>query len=193
MPELDAWEVLVRLMLISHLFRHEIAAVLRPHGVGFTDFRLLLTIYLYQGASQKMLALKLGLSQVVVSTRLDRLERWGWISRSHVGRRLVAVMLTERGMQHVGALVEAVQGSALIDALRRMGHADRDRLRRSLHLLMLTLDQVDERERTASGHCSHAFPSVLHKQDEPKRTEDELSTLVRAYIEVMRRRSPNHQ
>ncbi len=133
------WEITATLLRTSHALETQLEGVLRPLDAGFTDLRLMAIVFVRAGSSQKLLAQRSGLSETIVSVRLARLERLGWVTRTHRGHRLVAVELTPEGVRQLNSLMEAVDQSAPMTVLSRMDPQERRSVLDSLRTVVARL------------------------------------------------------
>lgn len=201
----DKWRIIMTLLRLSNTVEDELRRMLSSFGFGLTDFRLLLLVSLLKGSSQKQLARKMGLSQVVVSTRLDRLERLGLLSREQVRGRLVSVALLPAGDELLCVLVRQVESSAPIRALFMLPRTDEETIRRSFDLLisaMGSLGPISVTGPPAKGESGeyqllviqqqlndrrealdHEFQAQDYRMTESVlRLTEELDSLLKAYV-----------
>lgn len=92
-----------------------------------------------RGSSLKRLALQTGLSQGVISSRIDRLQRLGLLSRPPAQSRLTSIELLPAGQEILAILVRTVERSAPMIALTQLQGADERSIRESLQLLLATM------------------------------------------------------
>lgn len=198
-----AWTAITKLLRVSHTLEAQVEAVLHSYGFGFTDLRLMVIISHLDGAPQKTLAAKMGLSQVVISTRLDRLERAGLVTRPHAGHRRVAVRLTERGAALLEVLLQALEHSAPSRAMARLIAEDGSALIEALDsvlqamsvpagfpgqtLLKVSTGTPPDLMKRWIESTRSALEQALREEDyrmtaEVHRLTDELDTLVSAYM-----------
>lgn len=199
------WKIIMILIRLSHMIESQLETLLDPFGVGLTDLRLLTIISLLKGSSQKTLARKMGLSQVVISTRLDKLERMGLIAREQVLGRLVAVELTPNGHQFLGTLINVIEVSAPALALDRLTDTAEAKVVDSLELLVQLMHEfsieplhgnpipVGRPEGPASSirrrleNARIALDQTLSEQnyrmtEAVQRLTEEIDTLLEAYM-----------
>jgi DNA-binding MarR family transcriptional regulator len=103
-PRVDArpLEVVGRLLLCAGYLEQAIVAALEPYGLSFCDFDVLNTLRRRadeQGTNPKQLARSSLITSGAMTSRLDRLERAGLVTRAPDpdDRRGVLVRLTKRG------------------------------------------------------------------------------------------------
>lgn len=199
----NQWEIITTLMRLSNTVEPILVKHLNSYGVGLTDLRLLIMIRLHGGISQKRLAAKTGLSQGVVSSRLDRMEHSGSITRNHVGRRLVAVELTEAGVELLAVIMNSFDSSPPLSALNGLAVEEEDSLVKGLRRLVQVLGHPIEAGAGDPSQPSFVAPITVVEQqlnrsrealdealeandyqltDSVRRLGDELDDLVRAYI-----------
>jgi DNA-binding MarR family transcriptional regulator len=133
------WEIITTLLRLSHTVEAGLTRHLRPYGIAFTDLRLMLMVVVSQGVSQKDLATQMRVSQVVVSTRLDKLERAGLVTRSHVGHRRVSVRPTETGIRLLNLLLHSVLRSAPGRAIELLTPTQADNVLQSIRVLVSSM------------------------------------------------------
>jgi DNA-binding MarR family transcriptional regulator len=114
-PQLDAspLEVVGRLLLCAAHLQRAILAALRPFGLSFGDFDVINTLRRRgdeQGTNPGDLAQSSLITSGAMTSRLDRLERAGLITRapSPTDRRAVLVRLTDRGERLAEEALHAV-------------------------------------------------------------------------------------
>lgn len=203
------WRIIHTLLRLSQTIEYQLEILLRPFGIGLTDLRLMTIISWMTGSSQKLLARKMGLSQVVISTRLDKLERMGFIGREQVQGRLVAVDLTAQGSQILKVMMNVIEVSAPVLALGRLDNCAEDRvvdtLERWMQLMQRPADEppqinpiplrqpedpvstVRSRLEEARSALDRALIEQNYRMTEAiQRLSDELDTLVEAYVALRR-------
>jgi DNA-binding MarR family transcriptional regulator len=114
-PKVDArpLEVVGRLLLCAGHLERAIVAALQPFGLSFGDFDVLNTLRRVgggRGVNPGYLAKSSLITTGAMTSRLDRLERVGLITRtaSTIDRRAVFVRLTRRGERHAERALHAV-------------------------------------------------------------------------------------
>lgn len=196
------WEIIISFLRLSNTVEAGLTRHLSPFGIAFTDLRLMLMILVLQGVSQKNLADHMGVSQVVVSTRLDKLERAGLVTRSHVGHRRVSVTHTETGADLLNLLLHSVIGSAPGRAMEALDSSQTDKVLESIRVLVSSMRvPLEEPFDAKIVPDSTTLPDALRErlvqspetfeqhvakeQDRMNRTlkslEKELRTLVKAF------------
>lgn len=168
------WEITATLLRTSRALEAQLESVLRPLDAGFTDLRLMAIVFVLKGPSQKLLAQRAGLSETIVSVRLARLERLGWVTRTHRGHRLVAVELTAEGVHRLRRLMEAVDQSAPMTVLSGMDPRERQSVLDSLRTVVARL-AGETRSAGDEGEDSAARDPVY-------RVAEELAYLSEAFI-----------
>lgn len=153
------WEITTALLRLSRTVENSFARLLSTFDIGFTDLRLMMMTLVLHGISQKELATRLGLSQVVVSTRLDRLERSGMISRVQGGRRSLFVTLTPSGKKKLDLLLQTIEQSAPSRALSSLDPSETEVILGGLSYLRSAI------EKGADAHSENgsARPSAQPK------------------------------
>jgi DNA-binding MarR family transcriptional regulator len=116
-PRLDVspLEVVGRLLLCAEYLQKAIVSALAPMGLSFGDFDVLNTLRRLgdpRGTNPRELARSSLITSGAMTSRLDRLERAGLISRTAdpADRRGVLVRLTGRGERLAARAVRAVIG-----------------------------------------------------------------------------------
>jgi DNA-binding MarR family transcriptional regulator len=134
-------EVVGRLLLCAAYLERAIAAALEPFGLSFGDFDVLNTLRRRaddQGTNPKELARSSLITSGAMTSRLDRLERAGLVTRAPdpTDRRGVLVRLTERGEKLAEQSLRAVIAAdeAFLEPLSRR---QRDSVASALKLLLL--------------------------------------------------------
>jgi DNA-binding MarR family transcriptional regulator len=114
-PKLNAspLEVVGRLLLCAAHLERAFVAALRPFGLSFGDFDVLNTLRRIgdeQGVHPSFLAQSSLITSGAMTSRLDRLERTGLVTRtpSATDRRAVLVRLTRRGEKVAQRALHAV-------------------------------------------------------------------------------------
>ncbi|HET8807069.1 MAG TPA: MarR family transcriptional regulator [Methylophaga sp.] len=97
-PILDD-QVCYALYTTSGLVTQAYADLLKPHGLTYPQFVVLMALWESDGKSMTQLAKRINLSKATVSPILKKMEQSGWISRASVpgNDRLKSVLLTEQG------------------------------------------------------------------------------------------------
>jgi DNA-binding MarR family transcriptional regulator len=142
-PRVDArpLEVVGRLLLCAGYLERAIGAALEPFGLSFGDFDVLNTLRRRaeeQGTKPSDLARSSLVTSGAMTSRLDRLERAGLVTRAPdpSDRRGVLVKLTERGERLAEQSLEAV--IAADEAfLEPLSQRQRDSVASALKLLLL--------------------------------------------------------
>jgi DNA-binding MarR family transcriptional regulator len=142
-PQLDAsaLEVAGRLLLCAAYLERALVAALRPFGLSFGDFDVLNTLRRRgdpEGTNPGDLARSSLITTGAMTSRLDRLERAGLITRSRSAsdRRAVLVRLTARGERLAEQALHAVI-AADEEFLEPLGPRQRDSVAALLKLLLL--------------------------------------------------------
>jgi len=150
------WEIITALLRLSHTVEAGLTRHLAPFGIAFTDLRLMLMVLVLEGVSQKELATQMGVSQVVVSTRLEKLERLGLVTRSHVGHRRVSVTHTESGTHLLSMLLQSVLFSAPVRAMDPLTSDQVDQVLESVRVLVksMRVPSVDPSDVQRISHPS---------------------------------------
>lgn len=199
----NRWEIVTTIVRLSNTVEPLLVKHLQGFGLALTDLRLLVGVQLHSGIAQKTLAAKTGLSQAVVSSRLDRMEHFGWITRSHVGRRLVALELTATGAELLSLIVESLEGAAPIRALAELTDDEEEAVLRGIRRLVQVWGPRTEGHQSREEKTGTDPPtsSVTHQlvrasseldqaledgdyelNDSVSRLGDELDDLIRAYL-----------
>jgi len=147
-PQLDAspLEVVGRLLLCAAHLQRAILAALRPFGLSFGDFDVINTLRRRgdeQGTNPGDLAQSSLITSGAMTSRLDRLERAGLITRapSPTDRRAVLVRLTDRGERLAEEALHAV--IAADEAfLEPLDERQRESVAASLKLLLVRAEPV---------------------------------------------------
>jgi DNA-binding MarR family transcriptional regulator len=146
-PRVDArpLEVVGRLLLCAHYLQDDLVAALRPFELSFGDFDVINTLRRRgdeHGTNPRDLARSSLITSGAMTTRLDRLERAGLITRTPdaADGRSVRVHLTERGEklaeQSLHAVIEADEAF-----LEPLSQRQRDAIASALRLLLLRCEQ----------------------------------------------------
>jgi DNA-binding MarR family transcriptional regulator len=142
-PRLDAspLEVVGRLLLCADRLERAILAALRPLGLSFGDFDVLNTLRRRgdpEGTNPSELAQSSLITTGAMTSRLDRLERAGLITRtpSSTDRRAVLVKLTRRGDRLARQALDAVL-AADEEFLEPLDRRQRESIAALLKLLLL--------------------------------------------------------
>lgn len=124
----ELWEIVTTLLCISKVLSAHVEAALSEFEMGMTDVKLMTLVAAYDGLSQKELSGLAGLSQAVVSTRLDRLEQAGRLKRDERGGRRVSIALTEPGLSILGKAIEAICDRGPFGTVTSASAAERQQL-----------------------------------------------------------------
>lgn len=75
------------------------SGLLKPHGLTYPQFVVMMALWQQDGESMTQLAKRVGLSKATLTPLLQKMEQAGWILRAQVegNDRLKAVLLTEKG------------------------------------------------------------------------------------------------
>jgi DNA-binding MarR family transcriptional regulator len=145
-PRVDArpLEVVGRLLLCAGYLERAIVASLEPFGLSFADFDVLNTLRRRgdeQGTKPKDLAQSSLITSGAMTSRLDRLERAGLVTRGRdpSDRRGALVHLTERGETLVEEALRAVM-AADEAFLEPLSQRQRDSVAAALRQLLLRLE-----------------------------------------------------
>lgn len=86
------------------------AALLKPFGLTYPQYLVLLSLWEHDGLSAKELGEKLHLGTGTLTPMLARMERNGWIikSRSLADERKVVIRLQEKAIDQKAAITEAI-------------------------------------------------------------------------------------
>jgi DNA-binding MarR family transcriptional regulator len=148
-PRVDArpLEVVGRLLLCAAYLERAIVAALEPFGLSFGDFDVLNTLRRRadeQGTKPRDLARSSLVTSGAMTSRLDRLERAGLVTRAPdpTDRRGVLVNLTERGEQLAQQSLQAVI-AADETFLEPLSQRQRDAVASALKLLLLRSEPVE--------------------------------------------------
>jgi DNA-binding MarR family transcriptional regulator len=142
-PRVDArpLEVVGRLLLCADYLERAIVAALEPFGLSFGDFDVLNTLRRRaddQGTNPKELARSSLITSGAMTSRLDRLERAGLVTRmpDPDDRRGVLVRLTARGEE---LAVESLRAVIAADEafLEPLSKRQRDSVASALKLLLV--------------------------------------------------------
>jgi DNA-binding MarR family transcriptional regulator len=116
-------------------------ALLRPHGLGMTQYNVLRILRGAgpEGLSRNEIRDRLVSRMPDVTRLLDRMEEAGLVTRvrSTEDRRVVTTRLTRRGT----ALLKTLDGPVAAEHKRRLGHLTHDQLRTLVGLLTLVRRQ----------------------------------------------------
>ncbi len=97
-PILDE-QVCYALYATSGLVTQAYADLLKPYGLTYPQFVVLMALWERDGESMTQLAKRISLSKATLSPLLKKMEKSGWIMRASVpgNDRLKSVLLTEQG------------------------------------------------------------------------------------------------
>jgi DNA-binding MarR family transcriptional regulator len=145
-PRVDArpLEVVGRLLLCAGYLERALVAALEPYGLSFGDFDVINTLRRRadaEGTKPRDLARSSLVTSGAMTSRLDRLERAGLVTRAPdpTDRRGVLVRLTERGEKLAERSLQAV--IAADEAfLEPLSQRQRDSVASALKLLLLRLE-----------------------------------------------------
>ena len=147
-PRVDArpLEVIGRLLLCAHHLQRELVAALRPFELSFGDFDVINTLRRRadeNGSNPRDLARSALITSGAMTTRLDRLERAGLITRvpDVADGRAVRVHLTERGEKLAEQALQAVI-AADESFLEPLSQRQRDAVASALKPLLLRYEQL---------------------------------------------------
>jgi DNA-binding MarR family transcriptional regulator len=142
-PSLDArpLEVVGRLLLCAHHIEHALVAALQPFALSFADFDVINTLRRRgdaQGTNPSDLAQSSLITTGAMTSRLDRLERAGLITRTPdpTDGRAVRVHLTEQGARLAEQSLNAVL-AADEAFLEPLDQPQREAVAAALRLLLL--------------------------------------------------------
>jgi DNA-binding MarR family transcriptional regulator len=145
-PDLDVshFAAMWHLFNVGHLVSTDLDRVAGRYGLSIADLHLLGTLRIDRPARLRAtdLAFTLHVSNAVLSARIARLERLGFVVRTPSGsdRRAFELTVTERGAEIAEAAVaEIARSSQFVQRLRRLTEADQAALARilgELHDLM---------------------------------------------------------
>jgi DNA-binding MarR family transcriptional regulator len=146
-PRVDArpLEVVGRLLLCTHHLQRELVAALRPFELSFGDFDVINTLRRRadeHGTNPRELARSALITSGAMTTRLDRLERAGLITRvpDVADGRSVRVLLTARGEKLAEQALQAVI-AADESFLEPLSQRQRDAVASALKPLLLRYEQ----------------------------------------------------
>ena len=104
-PDLETWpiEIINRLRIVDTRISAELDSVFASYGLSRASFAVLSTLirsYRKEGATQKQLAVRLGLTAGTMSVRMERMERDGLIARreSTDDARSTNIKITDQGV-----------------------------------------------------------------------------------------------
>ena len=113
-PDLETWpiEIINRLRIVDTRISAELDSVFASYGLSRASFAVLSTLirsYREKGATQKRLAVRLGLTAGTMSVRLERMERDDLIVRrdSTEDARSTIIKITEKGVSSFERCVPA--------------------------------------------------------------------------------------
>lgn len=92
-------QICFALYATSGLVTQAYTALLKPHGLTYPQFVVLMALWESDGDSMTKLATRIGISKATLSPVLKKMEQSGWILRAKVpgNDRLKSVLLTDRG------------------------------------------------------------------------------------------------
>lgn len=203
------WAITTTLLRLSRTVENSFTRIFSTFDIGFSDLRLMMMALVFYGISQKDLATRLGLSQVVVSTRLDRLERNGMVSRVQGGRRSLSVALTPAGRKMLDLLVLTIEQSAPGRALSSLNAAEADAVLGAMRSVRSAIeigadshltngDASPFTQSASNGAKGFKIPGVeieqvLHEENlRVKKTMDQVAQELDALIQAYRLLRPDH-
>lgn len=99
-------EVVEAVFLFIHKNYADFSAILRGHGINYSQYTALLTIYMYDNLSEGELAKLLFINPSSISRMMYALENKEWVkgTRDQVDRRKVMIALTPTGRLRMEAM-----------------------------------------------------------------------------------------
>lgn len=171
------WEIVTTLLCIADGISARVDAELSQTTVSLTDVKLMIVVEAHSGLSQTELSSLVGLSQAVVSTRLDRMEQAGWVRRTDVGRRRVSIEVTSAGMSVLGKSIEAICERGPLGTVLSASAKERRQVLEALRLLSAHLD-TSQAARTAG--C--VIRDLAALADKVRELEETRTRLERALV-----------